>query len=138
MQKVLNLSCIWCICGNSENTAGLGEYKQDIFSEKPSNASVKILYLKQMSNNKQAYNNHQLWRSTHTKFIQLLKHIQHWQMYWKNHKLVYEYVRVCYLSKYSKCADGLLIIMCHFYIHHGSAVMYLMTSAKPGLSVQKP
>jgi hypothetical protein len=34
--------------------------KQDIFIGKPSNASAKILYLNQISNNKKAYNIHQL------------------------------------------------------------------------------
>src|SRR6266436_1407907 len=56
--------------------------KQDIFIVEPSNASAKILYLNQISNNKKAYN---------------------------IHKLVHQYVRIYYLSKYSKYAEGLQI-----------------------------
>jgi hypothetical protein len=37
----------------------------------------------------------------------------------ENSKLGYEYVRIDYLLKYSKYADGLLIDMSRFYIHRG-------------------
>jgi hypothetical protein len=37
---------------------------------------------------------------------------------WENCKLGYEYVRIGYLSKYSKYVEGLLINMSCFYIHH--------------------
>jgi hypothetical protein len=59
-----------------------------------------------MSNNKKAYNIHQLWVSANTKFSLLFKHMQPLQMYWKIYVLVYEYVRICYLSKYSKYAEA--------------------------------
>jgi hypothetical protein len=56
-----------CIChpyaaisANSENMADSGEYKTRHIYWQPSNASAKILYLNQISNNKKGYNIHQL------------------------------------------------------------------------------
>jgi hypothetical protein len=62
-----------------------------------------------MSNNKKAYNIHQLAGKHYTKFSPLLKHMQHLQIYWK----------IINLSKYSKYVEELLINMSHFYIHYG-------------------
>jgi hypothetical protein len=39
------------------------------------------------------------------------------QMHWKILNWATN-VRICYLSKYSKYVEGLLITMSHFYIHH--------------------
>jgi hypothetical protein len=47
----------------------------------PSNASAKILYLNPMSNNKKAYNIHQLAGKHYTKSSPLLKHMQHLENY---------------------------------------------------------
>ena len=72
-----------------------------------------------MSNNKKAYNIHQLAGKHPYKIWPIVKTYAAPANVLKNYKLVYEYVRIYYLSKYSKYAEGLLINMSHFYIHHG-------------------
>ena len=96
------LPTVCCICANLENMADLAHILWP--NLEPSNASAKILYLNQMSNNKKAYNIHQLAGKHHTKCSPLLKHMQQLQIYWK----------IINLSKYSKYVEVLLINMSHF------------------------